>query len=256
MSIGPFGPHPIQPESFGLYLVLTRPTAGYQGCTEAAVEHAVRYVQLRMKDQPFEDVLRIARRLKAIVRGTSTRLIINDDLSVARACDADGLHLGQDDLTISQARRHWSQPGKLYGLSTHDERQASEGCRIAPDYLGVGPVFATPTKAKPDPVLGVPRASAIVRASPLTCVAIGGIDENTLPEILVSGITNFAVVRAVCQSPSPGSEIEKLMRIWRAHQSSARACMPDSSGRLVSLSSRDGTVAHLTRLVPSSRKDY
>ncbi len=202
--------------SFGLYLVLTRPIAGYEKCTEAAVEHRVRYVQLRMKDEPAEDVLRMARRLRAITRGTSTRFIVNDDVDIAMAAQADGVHVGQDDMSVSRARARWQLAGKLFGLSTHDEAQAVRAIELGPDYIGVGPVFATPTKTKPDPVLGVERAAAIAVASPLTSVAIGGIDEQNLPQLLAAGIVNFAVVRAVCHADDPRARIADLLAVWQA----------------------------------------
>ncbi len=202
-------------EAFGLYLVLTRPVAGYERCAEAAVEYGLRYVQLRMKDEPRENVLGKARRLKAIVAGTATRLIVNDDVSIALACDADGVHLGQADLPVDEARRQWDAPGKVYGISTHDEQQAACAWTLRPDYIGVGPIFPTPTKATPDPLLGIVRAAAIVRASPLPCVGIGGINEQNLTQVLAAGIDNFAVVRAICGSDRPQDRIRDLMEIWR-----------------------------------------
>jgi thiamine monophosphate synthase len=84
-------------------------------------------------------------------------------------------------------------------------------------------VPSAPTKAKPDPVLGLARAAAIVRGSPLTCVAIGGIDRNNLSSVLSAGIDNFAVVRAVCDSTHPRERIDELVRIWRG----ARALASD-----------------------------
>ena len=83
----------------------------------------------------------------------------------------------------------------------------------APDYIGVGPIFPTPTKATPDPVLGLARAAAVVATSPLTCVGIGGIDAERLPCVLGAGIENFAVVRYVCASDRPADRIRELR--WR-----------------------------------------
>jgi thiamine-phosphate pyrophosphorylase len=203
------------PESFGLYLVLTEPRVGYERCTEAAVEQHVRYVQLRMKKRPREDVVAMAHRLRAITRGSVTRFIVNDDVTIASEVDADGVHLGQQDTSLAHARTLWPNEGKIFGLSTHDALQEREARSMRPDYVGVGPVFATPTKEAPDPVLGPERASEIVRASPLTTVAIGGIDSNNLPGLVSRGISNFAVVRAVCDSSDPSSAIRALMDTWR-----------------------------------------
>jgi thiamine-phosphate pyrophosphorylase len=200
-------------ERFGLYLVLTEPVAGYEKCAEAAVAEGVRYVQLRMKSAP--DVLAVARRLTAITRGTATRFIVNDDVGVAIACNADGVHLGQTDTSISDARRRWCTPGKVFGLSTHDETQARDAEAVFPSYIGIGPVFPTPTKQPPDPALGPERAACIARASPLTSVAIGGIDATNLPWVLAVGFTNFAVVRAVCSRRDPQTAISELQATWR-----------------------------------------
>lgn len=203
-------------DAFGLYLVLTRPVAGYDACTEAAVEHGVRYVQLRMKDARREEVVRVGRRLTDIVRGSLTKLVINDDVEAARAVDADGLHVGQGDLGIELARRLWpASQQKLFGLSTHDEVQASRAEALDLDYIGVGPVFPTPTKRTPDPVLGIERAAAIVRRSHRPCVAIGGIDADNLAAVLDAGIRNFAVVRYVCTHPRPAEPIGTLVARWR-----------------------------------------
>lgn len=203
-------------EVFGLYLVVTDPVSGYDACTEAAVECSLRYVQLRLKDRPREDVVQVAKRMRAITRGGSTRFIVNDDVSVAREVDADGVHLGQTDLPLAEARRLWpSDTPKFFGLSTHDEVQAEAALSQSPDYIGVGPVYATPTKRIADPVLGVARAASIVERSQLTSVAIGGIDAQRLAELLRMKIRNFAVVRYVCQHPKPVEPIRELMQIWR-----------------------------------------
>ena len=209
--------NPATRPAFGLYLVLTEPVAGYEACAEAAVEAGLRYVQLRRKNKPRTETLDIARRLRRITAGSATLFIVNDDVEIAADCDADGVHLGQDDMSIAAARVRWPAPGKVFGLSTHNEEQERRARELAPDYIGVGPVFATPTKEQPDPVLGLERMGRIVRASPLTTVPIGGIDRHNLPEILRRGAVNFCVLRAVNLDPDPLSSISALQAIWRAH---------------------------------------
>jgi thiamine-phosphate pyrophosphorylase len=213
-------------DSFGLYLVLTRPRAGYEACTEAAVDAGVRFVQLRMKDEPREDVVRTARRLVAIVRGTATKLVVNDDPSVAAEVGADGVHVGQDDVSLVEARRILGRGGTCVGLSTHDEDQARRAESLAPTYIGVGPVFPTPTKRVPDPVLGLERAARIIRGTRLIAVAIGGIDASNLPGVLAAGIRNFAVVRHVCGSDAPSSAIRELLAIHRSQPASRTMSPP------------------------------
>jgi thiamine-phosphate pyrophosphorylase len=202
-------------ETFGLYLVLTDPVTGYETCTEAAVETGVRYVQLRMKQKPRSEVLDLARKLRPITAGSGTLFVVNDDVEIAAEVDADGVHLGQDDMSLAEARRIWPTPGKIFGLSTHNEDQERRARDLAPDYIGVGPVFPTPTKDRPDPTLGLGRMGRIVRESPLTTVPIGGIDKDNLPDILRQGAVNYCVLRAVNLAPDPKKAIQELQEIWR-----------------------------------------
>ena len=208
-------------DAFGLYLVMSAPVAGYEACAMAAVRCGVRFLQLRMKGAPRDAVLETALRVREITHGSDTLFIVNDDVTIARDVDADGVHLGQRDLPIDEARRLWAAPGKRFGLSTHNEQQALLASRLSPDYIGVGPVFATPTKADPDPVLGIERMAAIVRSSPVATVAIGGIDHGNLAEVLRRGARNFCVVRAVNRRPDPETAILELQRIWRQESGGA-----------------------------------
>jgi thiamine-phosphate pyrophosphorylase len=205
-------------EHFGLYLILTHPVAGYEACAKAAVDCDVRYLQLRMKDTPRDAVLETAHAIRAITRNTPTRFIVNDDLAVAMEADADGLHLGQGDQPLSEARKIWNTPGKVLGLSTHSAGQALQASESSPDYIGVGPVFPTPTKTNADPALGIEQTGQIMQNTPLTAVAIGGIDSENLPSLLKAGIGNFCVVRAVNQASDPVAAIRNLQKIWKDHR--------------------------------------
>ncbi len=202
-------------ETFGLYLVITAPLTSYEICAEAAMRAGVRYVQLRMKGAPREQIISVGRALRAITRGSPTRLIVNDDPYIASEIEADGVHLGQDDMPLDEARRRHPSLA-IFGLSTHNEEQARRAAVLNPDYCGVGPVYATPTKDIPDPTLGPARAGAIIREAPFTTVAIGGIDASNLPEVLRAGAVNFAVVRYVCRSPAPFDAIRRLQDVWYA----------------------------------------
>jgi thiamine-phosphate pyrophosphorylase len=205
-------------DAFGLYLVMTDPVAGYEACAAAAVRCGVRYLQLRMKGALRDAVLETALRIREITFGTGTLFIVNDDVTIAREADADGVHLGQRDLPLDEARRLWPAPGKRFGLSTHNEQEALIASRLSPDYIGVGPVFATPTKTVPDPVLGLERMASIVRSSPVAAVALGGIDGGNLAEVLRRGARNFCVVRAVNRRPDPGAAIRELQGVWSLHR--------------------------------------
>ena len=102
---------------------------------------------------------------------------------------------------------------KVLGLSTHNLDQVRASWDQPIDYIGVGPVYATPTKDIPDPTLGPEMAGRMIAAARVPAVAIGGINAETLPPVLAAGARNFAVVRAVCQSPDPYSAIRKLLEI-------------------------------------------
>jgi thiamine-phosphate pyrophosphorylase len=204
-------------ERFGLYLIATNPVAGYEAVARAAVACRVRYLQLRMKDEPKEAFIETARMYRNITRGTATRFIVNDDLETAVSVDADGIHLGQADLSLAEARRQWNMPGKIFGLSTHSLAQATEALKVNPDYIGIGPVYPTRTKTDTDPVLGPEQAGRIAGAVPITSVAIGGITQQNLVQLLACGLENYGVVGAVNSSADPAMAIHTLQKMWKMH---------------------------------------
>lgn len=199
-------------KDFGFYLVITNPVVGYARCAEAAVRAGVRIVQLRMKHATRADILREAREMRRVTRGTETLFIVNDDPALAAEAEADGVHVGQDDMSPVEVRAKFPQL-KVVGLSTHNLDQVRASWDQPIDYIGVGPVYATPTKDIPDPTLGPEMAGRMIAAARVPAVAIGGINAETLPAVLAAGARNFAVVRAVCQSPDPDEAIRKLVEI-------------------------------------------
>jgi thiamine-phosphate pyrophosphorylase len=104
----------------------------YERCTEAAVEQRIRYVQLRMKGEPHEDVLRMAIRLRRITAGTETRFIVNDEVHVAAGAGTDGVHLGQNDLPLAEARRRLGTDRKSYRLRSTTRRRPGGRQRLRP----------------------------------------------------------------------------------------------------------------------------
>ena len=106
---------------------------------------------------------------------------------------------------------------KIVGLSTHSLAQARTAVPQEPDYVGVGPVYATPTKDIPDPTLGLATMGEMIAAVPFPAVAIGGIDAARLPDVIAAGARNFAVVRAVCQSADPYAAIRHLQELAAGH---------------------------------------
>lgn len=208
-------------DAFGLYLVITDPVTSYAAVAEAAVRAGLRYIQLRMKHTPRRVILDTARTLRSVTQGSGTRFIVNDDPALAAEAEADGVHLGQGDMPIPEARRLYPSL-RIFGLSTHSYAQMEAAKAVSPDYAGVGPVYTTPTKEIPDPTLGPEEAGRIVRASPWPTVAIGGIDETRLPEVIRAGAVNFSVVRAVCKSPRPYDAIRRLQDLWLSLRTECR----------------------------------
>ena len=201
---------------FGFYLVMTNPKVGYAACAQAAVDGGVRIIQLRMKDAPRDEIVSVGRTVRDITRGTGTLFIVNDDPSIAAEVGADGVHVGQGDMPVPEVRRLYPSL-RIVGLSTHSPEQALASLDVKPDYIGVGPVWATPTKKIPDPVLGIETAMRMVRSVPYPAVAIGGIDASRLPGLLQAGARNYAVVREVCGVDDPLAAIRNLKRIYDAN---------------------------------------
>ena len=197
---------------FGFYLVITNPAVGYAKCAEAAVRAGVKIIQLRMKHATRDEILVEAREMRKVTAGTGTLFIVNDDPSIAAEVEADGVHVGQGDMPPAEVRARY--PGlKIVGLSTHNMDQVRASVSQPIDYIGVGPVYATPTKDIPDPTLGLKTMGEMVAAAAHPAVAIGGIDAERLPDVVAAGARNFAVVRAVCRSADPYSAIRALQEI-------------------------------------------
>jgi thiamine-phosphate pyrophosphorylase len=168
-------------------------------------------IQLRMKRASREEIIREAREVRRITAGTGTLFIVNDAPDIASEVEADGVHVGQDDLSPAEIRKRYPEL-RTIGLSTHNLEQVRASASEPIDYIGVGPVYATPTKDIPDPTLGLAAMGAMIKAAAHPAVAIGGIDLERLPSVIAAGARNFAVVRAVCQSPDPYGEIRKFMQ--------------------------------------------
>ena len=186
----------------GFYAVLDRDD---EALAHALVSEA-RVLQVRIKPRggrcDTADLLRIAQMARRVCDDAGAALIINDRIDVALAVDADGVHLGQTDLSIDDARRI---AGDLWiGISTHNTAQVRAACEAGADYLGFGPVFATSSKERPDPVQGFDGLEAAVAAAkgrPL--VAIGGITTADVAAIYRTGVPAICAISAVNQTRDP-----------------------------------------------------
>jgi thiamine-phosphate pyrophosphorylase len=181
---------------------------------EICVEEKLPIVQLRDKNLADADLLAIARELSAIRAGSDTKLIINDRTDIALLAGADGVHLGQDDLQMVDSMRLWPD-SHLCGLSTHSPDQAAEALARKPDYIGFGPVFPTPTKAKPDPVVGLDHLREITERASCPVICIGGIFPDNVEAILEAGAKNICMVRYFCESEAPRSRIAEMRDLIR-----------------------------------------
>jgi thiamine-phosphate pyrophosphorylase len=185
-------------EGFGLYVIITRPTLSYTTIAEQCVKMGIRMLQLREKHLDDKQLLRVARELRQVTKGTNSKLVINDRPDIAALCDADYLHLGQDDIPIEEARKIVGD--MKIGLSTHSIAQAKQALTKNPDYIGFGPIYPTNAKAKPDPPVGTEQLKQVVEFSNVPVVAIGGIFPENIEEVLSAGATSIAMVRHLMQT--------------------------------------------------------
>ncbi|MCE8021638.1 thiamine phosphate synthase [Halomonas sp. MCCC 1A11036] len=193
------------PLDLSLYLVTDPELCARHGLVEtvvAAVRGGVTVVQLRDKQAADGEMIDQARRLKAALAGSGVPLIINDRLAVAVESGADGLHIGQDDGDVAVARSALGE-GAILGLSVQNHTQLARLDPVALDYLGFGPVFATSTKRDHATPLGFDGLAALVAASPLPAVAIGGLKAEHAGNVRGAGAKGPAVVSAICGQPDP-----------------------------------------------------
>lgn len=202
---------------FSLYLVtdrglsLGRDTAGI---VRAAVAGGATCVQLREKSCGTREFVREARAVRDILAGTGVPLIINDRVDVALAVGADGVHLGQTDMPLADARR-LTGPDMLIGVSAECVEDAVRAQAGGADYIGVSPVFATPTKTDTAPPLGLGGVAAIRAAVSLPVVGIGGIGPANAAEVIRAGCDGIAVVSAIVSAADPERAAAELLTIIR-----------------------------------------
>ncbi|HXA42370.1 MAG TPA: thiamine phosphate synthase [Candidatus Solibacter sp.] len=172
-----------------------------------AIDGGAVLVQLRNKSAPPGDLLAAAVRVRAHAHAHGALLVVNDHLDLAIAAGADGVHLGQDDLAVAQARDRWSG---LVGQSTHSVAQAIIAQEAGVDYIGVGPVYETPTKPGRAAV-GLGLLAEVKASVSLPWFAIGGIDGANIDQVIAAGASRVAVVRAVCDAPDPAAAARGLL---------------------------------------------
>ena len=198
-------------QTMRLYAVTDRAWVGRQTLpeqVEAALKGGATCVQLREKELDRAAFLEEARTLAALCRRYGVPLIINDNVEVALAAGADGVHVGQDDLTVEQVRR-LAGDRLIVGVSAHSVEQALAAQAGGADYLGVGAVFATATKSDAH-VLPRETLAEICRAVDIPVVAIGGIGEDNLLQLAGTGVDGAALVSAIFSAPDIEGQCRKL----------------------------------------------
>lgn len=168
----------------------------------ALVDGGCRFIQIRDKSMSSGSFFEAAVETLAVLRAAGGRLIVNDRVDIAMMIKADGVHLGQDDLSPSEARRLLG-PGSLIGFSTHTVEQAIEASGLPVDYIAFGPIFPTGSKADHDAVVGIDLIAQVRDAiGPIPLVAIGGIDLSNVGKVLDAGADSAAVISAVIGDPA------------------------------------------------------
>ena len=173
---------------------------------DAALDGGVDLVQLRAKEASDEEIVRAAAIFRAACERHGALFLVNDRPDLAAACDADGVHVGQDDAPVAEARAAVG-PERLVGLSTHAPAEVDAAAGV--DYIAVGPVHATPTKPG-RPAVGLQLVHHAARAARVPWFAIGGLNAGNVGEVLGAGARRIVVVPAIAEAPDPRAAAAEL----------------------------------------------
>jgi thiamine-phosphate pyrophosphorylase len=174
----------------------------------AALNGGVDIVQLREKSLPQREIERAALTFRRLCDTYSALFIVNDDPGLARACDADGVHVGQEDMPVEEVREAVG-PDAIVGLSTHSEEQMAASAGQPVDYISAGPIWETPTK-QGRPAVGLELIEHAAAEAPHPFFAIGGIDPSNAAQVVGAGARRLCVVRAIRDAADPTAVAEQL----------------------------------------------
>jgi thiamine-phosphate pyrophosphorylase len=196
-----------------LYFVCdARPTTDLETLLRAALTGGADIVQLREKELGRSEIERAAATFRRIADTFSALFILNDDPELARICDADGVHVGQDDVSAEQARELLGDDA-IVGLSTHSEEQIAASAGRPVDYISVGPIWETPTK-EGRPGVGLELISHAAQNPPHPFFAIGGIDTGNAPQVVEAGAERLCAVRAIRDAADPEAAATELRQAF------------------------------------------
>lgn len=209
--------HPGDLDPFLQLIVITDRHRAAPGSVEDVVREALdagaRTVQLRDKEAPARSLLAQARRLRALTEEHDALLFVNDRMDVALAAEADGVHLGPDDIPVSAARAS-APTGFLIGSSTDDPDEARRLEAAGADYIGCGTVYPTGSKADAGEVIGPEGLRRVVEAVSIPVVGIGGIMPDRAGEVVATGAVGCASIGAVMGAEAPGSAVRTFLTPW------------------------------------------
>ncbi len=204
---------------FNLYLITDRlQTAGraLPAVVADALRGGLRAVQLREKDLAAGQLFELAVELRQLTREYGAKLLINDRIDVALAVDADGVHLGKAGLPLAEARRLLGHK-RLIGYSAHGTDEAIQAQLAGADFITLGPVFHTPSKARYGEPVGLSALADAARAVTIPVFALGGIKPASVGEVLSAGAQGVALISAIMAAPNPALETESLLRTIAHH---------------------------------------
>jgi thiamine-phosphate pyrophosphorylase len=199
----------------GIYLVTGQSLCSPRPVEEIilqAIDGGIAYIQLREKDVSTRSFVQEAKRIKKLLSPYKIPLIINDRIDVALACGADGVHIGQEDMPYAIARKLMGKKA-IIGLSVEDWTDVEESQKLDVDYIGVSPVFPTPTKTDTKGAWGLAGLAKIKAFSRHPLVAIGGINESNAADVIAAGADCIAVVSAICGASDPTTATRNLKSI-------------------------------------------
>jgi thiamine-phosphate pyrophosphorylase len=203
-------------QAAGLYLVTGEALSNGRSTLEIvnrALDGGVRLVQLREKEKTTRELFELAGKVRRLCDEYDALFIINDRVDLALAANADGVHLGNDDLRPAVARRLF--PDGIIGVSTHSEAEATGLETSGASYFNIGPIFPTTTKAWYDAFLGVDKISSIAACCSLPFTVMGGIKRSNIEQVVAAGARTVAVVSAITKADDPASECRQMLAIIR-----------------------------------------
>ena len=196
----------------GLYIVTDRSLCRLpeEQMVAAALKGGAKVVQYREKDGSTRDMVATARKLQALTAAHGAILIINDRIDVALAVEADGVHLGQDDMPYEAARAILGDDA-IIGITAHTVEEALEAQQMGADYVGLSPIFSTATKADAGPAAGIAFVEEADKRLRIPTVAIGGISEANMGEVLAAGADCVAMISAVVTTENIEGTVRRIL---------------------------------------------